>query len=68
MKFLLRAPNKIVIASPLVLLAGAAISGFEIASSASPPRNDKAKGGFVRCSNSELIAARRPRDGESVTD
>ena len=40
----LRLFNKIVIASPLVLLAGAAISGFEIASSASPPRKDKTKG------------------------
>ena len=39
-----RVPNKIVIASPLVLFAGAAISGFEIASSASPPRKDKTKG------------------------
>jgi len=39
-----RAPNKTVIASPPAFSAGAAISGFEIASSASPPRNDEGKG------------------------
>ena len=41
------APNKTVIASPPPKIpAGAAISDFEIASPAWPPRNDKAKGGL----------------------
>ncbi|OGW82990.1 MAG: hypothetical protein A2Z83_01305 [Omnitrophica bacterium GWA2_52_8] len=53
MKIGLRVPNKIVIASPLVLFAGAAISGFEIASSASPPRKDKTKGVLLGASKSK---------------
>jgi len=41
-------------------LAGAAISGFEIASSASPPRKDKTKGVLLGALNFELSKDTRP--------